>query len=141
MYRLAYRNFGTHESLVVNQSVAVSGGGGVRWYEIQAPNHTPIVAQQGTYAPDSTYRWMGSVAMDKIGDLAVGYSFSSGAIYPGIAFAGRVLSDPAGALEAETVITNGSGSQTGTLSRWGDYSAMTVDPVTTVPFGTPRNTW
>ncbi len=129
MYRLAYRNFGTHESLVVNQSVAVSGGGGVRWYEIQAPNHTPIVAQQGTYEPDSTYRWMGSVAMDKIGDLAVGYSFSSGAIYPGIAFAGRVLSDPAGALEAETVITNGSGSQTGTLSRWGDYSAMTVDPV------------
>ncbi len=72
---------------------------------------------------------MGSVAMDKIGDLAVGYSFSSGAVYPGVAFAGRVPSDPAGALEAETVIMNGSGSQTGTLSRWGDYSAMTVDPV------------
>jgi hypothetical protein len=129
MYRLAYRNFGTHESLVVNQSVAVTGGSGVRWYEIQAPNATPIVAQQGTYAPDSSYRWMGSVAMDKIGDLAVGYSFSSGAVYPGVAFAGRVPSDPAGALEAETVIMNGSGSQTGTLWRWGDYSAMTVDPV------------
>lgn len=129
MYRLAYRNFGTHESLVVNHSVAVNGSSGVRWYEIQAPNVTPVVAQQGTYAPDSSYRWMGSVAMDKIGDLAIGYSVSSGAVYPAIAFAGRVPSDPAGALEAETTITNGSGSQTGTLSRWGDYSAMTVDPV------------
>jgi hypothetical protein len=129
MYRLAYRNFGSHESLVVNHSVAVSGGGGVRWYEIQSPNSSPVLAQQGTYAPDSSYRWMGSVAMDKIGDLALGYSFSSGAVYPGVAFAGRVPSDPAGALEAETVIMNGSGSQTGTLSRWGDYSAMTVDPV------------
>ena len=128
MYRLAYRNFGSHESLVVSQSVAVSGSGGVRWYEIQAPNGTPIVAQQGTYAPDSSYRWMGSAAMDKIGDLAIGYSVSSGAVYPGVAFAGRVPSDPAGALEAETTITTGSGSQTGTLSRWGDYSAMTVDP-------------
>ena len=115
MYRLAYRNFGNHESLVVSQSVAVGGGGGVRWYEIQAPNGTPVVAQQGTYAPDSSYRWMASAAMDKIGDLAVGYSFSSGAVYPGVAFAGRVPSDPAGALEAETVIMNGSGSQTGTL--------------------------
>jgi hypothetical protein len=129
MYRLAYRNFGNHESLVVNHSVAVSGGGGIRWYEIQAPNGTPVVVQQGTYAPDSSYRWMGSVAMDKIGDLAVGYSVSSGAVYPGIAFAGRLPSDPPGTLEAETVITSGSGSQTGTLPRWGDYSAMTVDPV------------
>ncbi len=129
MYRLAYRNFGSHESLVVSQSVAVSGGGGVRWYEIQSPNGTPVVAQQGTYAPDSSYRWMSSAAMDKIGDLAVGYSFASGAVYPGVAFAGRVPSDPAGALEAETTIMSGSGSQTGTLSRWGDYSAMTVDPV------------
>jgi hypothetical protein len=129
MYRLAYRNFGSHQSLVVTHSVNVSGGGGVRWYEIQSPNTTPRIAQQGTYAPDSTYRWMSSAAMDKIGDLAVGYSVSSGAVYPGVAFAGRVPSDPAGALEPETTIETGSGSQTGTLSRWGDYSAITVDPV------------
>src|ERR1039457_982108 len=90
MFRLADRNFGTHESLVVNHSVAVSGGGGVRWYEIQNPSGTPSVAQQGTYAPDSTYRWMGSVAMDKAGDLAVGYSKSSSSVFPSIAFAGRV---------------------------------------------------
>jgi hypothetical protein len=73
MYRLAYRNFGSHESLVVNHSVAVNGVGGVRWYEIQSPGSTPVLAQQGTFAPDSTYRWMGSVAMDQAGDLVVGY--------------------------------------------------------------------
>jgi len=128
MFRLAYRNFGTHESLVVNHSVAVSGGGGVRWYEIQNPSGTPSVAQQGTYAPDSTYRWMGSVAMDKAGDLAVGYSKSSSSVNPSIAFAGRVPTDPSGTLEAETSVVSGTGSQTGTLTRWGDYSAMTVDP-------------
>ena len=65
MYRLAYRNFGSHESLVVNHSVAVNGSGGVRWYEIQSPGNKPVVAQQGTYAPDSNYRWMGSIAMDQ----------------------------------------------------------------------------
>ena len=129
MYRLAYRNFGSYESLVVNHSVAVSGGGGVRWYEIQNPLGLPILAQQGTYAPDSTYRWMGSVAMDQAGDLALGYSKSSASVYPSIAFAGRIPTDPSGTLETETDIIGGSGSQTGTLHRWGDYSAMTVDPV------------
>ena len=128
MYRLAYRNFGTHESLTVNHSVAVSGSGGVRWYEIQNPSGTPTVAQQGTYAPDSTYRWMGSVAMDKSGDLAVGYSKSSSSVFPSIAFAGRVPTDPAGTLEAETNVVSGTGSETAGLTRWGDYSAMTVDP-------------
>ena len=127
MYRLAYRNFGDHESLVVNHSVAVNGSSGVRWYEVQQPGGTPVVAQQGTFAPDSSYRWMGSVAMDHVGDVAVGYSVSSATIYPSIAFAGRVPSDPAGALESETTIIAGSGSQQNT-TRWGDYSAMSVDP-------------
>ena len=129
MYRLAYRNFGSHESLVVNQSVAVSGSSGVRWYEIQAPNGTPVVAQQGTYAPDSNYRWMGSIAMDKAEDIALGYSVSSSSTYPSIAVAGRLPTDPAGALETETAVITGSGSQTYGLTRWGDYSSMTVDPV------------
>jgi hypothetical protein len=129
MYRLAYRNFGSHESLVVNHSVTVSSSGGIRWYEIQNPSGTPTVAQQGTFAPDSTYRWMGSVAMDNAGDLAVGYSKSSSSTFPSIAFAGRIPTDPSGTLESETNVVNGTGSQTGTLTRWGDYSAMTVDPV------------
>lgn len=129
MYRLAYRNFGTHESLVVNQSVAVSSGGGVRWYEIQNPSGTPALAQQGTFAPDASYRWMGSIAMDQAGDIALGYSVSNGtSVYPSIAYTGRVPTDPAGTMEAEINVVSGSGSQTGGLSRWGDYSAMQVDP-------------
>lgn len=128
MYRLAYRAFSDHESLVVNHSVAVSGGGGVRWYEVRSPGTTPVIAQQGTYAPDSQYRWMGSIAMDKTGDIALGYSVSSASAYPSIAIAGRVPTDPAGQLEAETTVVSGGGSQIDGLTRWGDYSAMTVDP-------------
>jgi hypothetical protein len=129
MYRLAYRNFGSHESLVVNHSVVAGSGGGIRWYEIQNPSGTPVVAQQSTFAPDSNYRWMGSVAMDQAGDLAVGYSVSSSSLSPSVRFAGRVPTDPASTLEAEVNIVSGSGSQTGSLSRWGDYSAMQIDPV------------
>jgi hypothetical protein len=129
MYRLAYRNFGSHESLVVNHSVVAGSGGGIRWYEIQNPSGTPVVAQQSTFAPDSNYRWMGSVAMDQAGDLAVGYSVSSSSISPSVRFAGRVPTDPASTLESEVNIVSGSGSQTGSLSRWGDYSAMQIDPV------------
>src|SRR5512135_1814160 len=77
MYRLAYRNFGDHEALVVNHSVTAGSSVGIRWYEIRSPNATPTVFQQGTYAPDSNYRWMGSIAMDKVGDIALGYSVSS----------------------------------------------------------------
>ncbi|HEY4934711.1 MAG TPA: choice-of-anchor D domain-containing protein [Terriglobales bacterium] len=129
MYRLAYRNFGTHESLVVNHSVVAGTSGGVRWYEIQNPSGTPVVAQQSTYAPDATYRWMGSVAMDQAGDLAVGFSKASTSVYPSIAYAGRLATDPVSTLQAETAVVSGTGSQTSGLSRWGDYSAMTVDPV------------
>jgi hypothetical protein len=132
MYRLAYRNFGDHESLVVNHSVTAGSGGGVRWYEIQNPNGAPVLAQQGTFAPDSSFRWMGSIAMDHAGDIAVGYSVSSSSMHPSIAFTGRIPSDPPGTLEAETNIITGGGSQVGgnpPLTRWGDYSAMTVDPV------------
>jgi len=67
MYRLAYRNLGSHESLVVNHSVVSGTTGGVRWYEIQNPSGTPVVAQQSTFAPDASYRWMGSIAMDQAG--------------------------------------------------------------------------
>jgi hypothetical protein len=134
MYRLAYRTFADgHESLVVTHSVKVSGNNrsqvdGVRWYEIRNPGGTPSVFQQGTFSPDSTSRWMGSVAMDKLGNIAIGYSESSSSVVPSIAISGRVPTDPAGTLEAEQVVKPGVGSQTGTLHRWGDYSAMQVDP-------------
>ncbi len=129
MFRLAYRNFGDHESLVVNHAVTAGSSVGARWYELRSPNGTPAVYQQGTYAPDSNYRWMGSVAMDGSGDIALGYSESSSGIYPEVAYAARLASDPLGTLEAETILKMGAGSQTGGLSRWGDYSAMSIDPV------------
>jgi hypothetical protein len=128
MYRLGYRNFGDHEALVVNHSIVAGSSVGVRWYEIRSPGN-PVIYQQGTYAPDSNYRWMGSIAIDKVGDIAVGYSVSSSTMNPSISFTGRVPSDPLGTLESEASIMDGTGSQTAGVNRWGDYSAMTVDPI------------
>jgi hypothetical protein len=131
-FRLAYRNFGTYEALVTNQSVeALPGVAGVRWYEIRRTNSQYSVYQQGTYAPnDGVHRWMGSVAQDKNGNMAVGYSVVNGVdVYPGIRYTGRLAGDPLGQLNlGEGVIINGSGVQTTTNSRWGDYTDMTVDP-------------
>jgi len=132
MFRSAYRNFGGgHEALVGNLTVASSAIAGVRWFEItNATSGTPAFVQQSTYQPDTTWRWMGSVAMDHVGDMAVGFSASSAAIHPKIAYAGRLVTDPAGVLaQGEANLFSGSGSQTDTSSRWGDYSDMTVDPV------------
>ena len=134
MFRLAYRNFGTYESLVATHSVQVGSNkrnsyAGVRWYELRNPGGTPTVYQQSTFAPDSTFRWMGSIAMDKQGNMALGYSASSSQIHPAIRYTGRLASDPLSTMQAETSLIEGMGSQLANLSRWGDYSAMTVDPV------------
>ncbi|HXA64503.1 MAG TPA: DUF2341 domain-containing protein, partial [Bryobacteraceae bacterium] len=131
MYRLAYRHFPDgHESLVANHSVGTgSGNVGVRWYELRNPNVTPTVFQQGTFAPDRNYRWMGSIAMDQVGNIAMGYSVSSSSMSPAIRFTGRVPTDPLGTMEAENVIINGTGSQLKNLSRWGDYSSIALDPL------------
>ena len=132
MYRLAYRHFADgHEAMVLNHSVNPGTGplSGVRWYELRITSNTPSLFQQGTYAIDSNSRWMGSIAMDKVGNIAVGYSVSGTSLSPGIRFATRAPGDAAGTLGAESSIIAGGGSQTATLSRWGDYSAITVDPV------------
>ncbi|MHB8448261.1 MAG: beta strand repeat-containing protein [Rudaea sp.] len=136
MFRLAYRNFGTHESLVASHSVKLGTGtsqySGVRWYEIRSPGTTPTVYQQSTFAPDTSFRWMPSIAMDGAGDIAVGYSVSNAsAVYPSVRYAGRVPTDVSGTLETEQSLFAGTASQSGVngLTRWGDYSAMTVDPV------------
>lgn len=124
MYRLAYRNFVDHQSMVFNHSVT----SGVRWYELRNAGTAFSVYQQGTYAPDSTYRWMGSAAMDQGGDLAIGYSASSSSIHPAVRYSGRVPGDPLGTLESESSIIEGAGSQTNNLHRWGDYSSLRIDP-------------
>ena len=136
MYRLSYRNLGTRESLVINHSVTSGSGVGVRWYELQnatgqtMASATPVIRQQGTFAPTNDFRWMGSAAIDKTGGIAVGYNISnSSSIVPSIRYAYRGPADPLGTLGNETTILVGSGVQTATLSRWGDYSTISVDPV------------
>ena len=139
MFRLAYRNFGNHESLVVNHAAKTSvAASGIRWYEIRNPNATPVVFQRGTLTSGGTSLWMGSIAMDKVGDLALGFSESSSTIHPKVAFTGHTPSDPLGTMEGITVIFAGNGSQTGGTvnggNRWGDYSGMAIDPSTDCTF-------
>jgi len=131
MYRLQYRNFGSYQTLVTDQNVDANGNdrAGVRWYELRDTGSGWSVYQQGTYSPDSNSRWMGSAAMDGLGDIAVGYSVSSGSNYPSIAYAGHDVADPLGTLgQGEMVLASGGGSQTDSGGRWGDYSSMSVDP-------------
>jgi hypothetical protein len=148
MFRLAYRRFDGHDALVLTHSVDTgSGNTGIRWYELRSENGSDFSAiQTSTFAPDANHRWMGSVAMDGLGNIIVGYSIS-GAVFPGLRFAWRAPSDPPGQLRSEQVFTRGLGVQqcklpNGTcrepcklddgtcdsLTRWGDYSNMTVDP-------------
>jgi len=136
MYRLSYRNLGTREALVINHSVTSGTGVGVRWYELTnaigqtLASAAPVLRQQGTFAPTNDYRWMGSAAIDKTGGIAIGYNVSNGStIVPSIRYAYRGPADPLGTLGNETTILNGSGIQNGTLTRWGDYSTISVDPV------------
>jgi hypothetical protein len=134
MFRLAYRNFGDHESLVLNHTVVANGPNGIRWYEVRNPagrnSQSPSIYQQGTYAPaDNTWRWMGSIGMDKTGDIALGYSASSSTQFPSVRYTGRTPSDPLGTMgQAETNAYTGLGPQTQVEGRWGDYSDLTVDP-------------
>jgi hypothetical protein len=146
MYRFAYWDDGplAHISstpplpapaqhwLVTHTTTASGGQAGMRWYEITAPIRTVTIDglslfQSGTFAPDSNYRWMGSIARDKVGDIALGYSVSSSTMNPAIAFTGRTVNDPLGQMEAEQVIVQGAGEQVGTGNRWGDYSSMSID--------------
>lgn len=128
MYRMAYRKFPDHERVLVNHAIGSLGTVGVRWYEILDPSGAVTVNQQSSFLPDLTYRWMASAAMDKVNDIALGYSASSPTINPAIRFTGRLPGDPLGTLETETSILEGTGSQTSGLSRWGDYTALQVDP-------------
>ncbi len=132
MYRLVYRNFGTHDALLVTQAVDPAGPvpAAMRWWEIRNPNAAaPIVYQNSTYNPGGTdSRWMSSAAFDKLGNIGIGYSVSSAAMNPAIKVTGRLRNDPKNLLRTEVLVQAGGGSQTTTLSRWGDYSTMQIDP-------------
>ncbi|MDQ6860551.1 MAG: hypothetical protein M3032_05265 [Verrucomicrobiota bacterium] len=131
LFRLAYRNFGDHEAVVGTYAVSANAVAGLRWFELRNVTAGPVgVYQEGTYQPDSTWRWMSSAAMDGQGNLAIGYSASSGTINPQLRYNARLATDPVNILtQGESHLIDGTGSQSGTGNRWGDYSALTVDPV------------
>jgi hypothetical protein len=129
MFRAAYRNMGDHEVLVANHTVAAAGVSGVRWYEVRDPASDAFLFQQGTYAPDASWRWLGSAAMDRAGNIGLGFSVSGPDRHPAIAWTGRTQADPPGVMgQGETVAFTGAGSLYGTTWRWGDYSNLSVDP-------------
>jgi len=130
MFRLQYRNFGEYETMVANHTVNAGGGRtGVRWYELRKDDADWYIYQQGTYAPaDGQYRWMGSIAMNGNGDIALGYSLASSTTYPSVYYVGRRANAPLGEMNLQEVeIIGGTASQSG-ISRWGDYSCLSVDP-------------
>ncbi|MDL1952529.1 hypothetical protein FBQ97_22400, partial [Acidobacteria bacterium ACD] len=139
MFRAPYRNLGATESVVLNHTIAGTSPvkAAVRWYEIRLETGTPTLFQSGTFAPDNTNRFMGSIAMDASGNIALGYSRSARAaagppvvpaVIPEVSVAGRLAGDPPGTMTGDTVLKAGVGVQTGTGNRWGDYSTMNVDP-------------
>ena len=134
MMQNQYRNINGTESLWNMHTVIVPNSGpqtAIRWYQLNVTGGTIAAApvQQSTFAPDTSYRWMGSLAIDRQGNMAVGYSVSSPSMFPGIRYAGRLITDPVNQLaQTETSLIEGAGSQAGGFNRWGDYSAMSVDP-------------
>ena len=129
MNRVSYRRFGDHDALLLDHSVTAGTGGGIRWYELRNMATTPTVFQQGTYAPDSAFRWMGSMAFDQTGNIGLGFTTSSSTINPSVRYTGRLVGDALGTMgQGEATIVAGTGSQTGTLTRWGDYSSLNIDP-------------
>jgi len=131
MYRFAYRNFGDHESLVAAHTVKPGASStavaAIRWYEIRSPK-TPVVFQAGTVQHPSISVWLPGIAMDKNGDIAFGLSASSPLVDPSVAYVGRVPTDTKNKMESPRVVVQGTGVQQGSGNRWGDYSAMQVDP-------------
>jgi hypothetical protein len=131
MYRLAHFDDGTTQHFLVNHSVNDTSAVAARWYEFRAPEGATSLSlyQSGQTPDDGHYRWMGSVAMDKMGDIAIGYSRSSATFndFPSIYYAGQTAGDPLGTTETENIILQGHGSQFHSFDRWGDYTSMALN--------------
>jgi PKD repeat protein len=131
MFKVQYRNFGSYEVLLGNFVTDVNGSdhGGIRWFELRKSGSSAwSLHQEGTYSPDSKNRWMGSIAMDKDGNVALAYSWGSSSDYPGLRYTGRLAGDANGTMsQPEAVLVNGTSGVSS--NRWGDYSQMSIDPV------------
>ncbi len=152
MYRAVYRNFGSHQAILAMHTVGADSSGnpptGERWYELRAPSASTSptawsVYQQGTYAPsDGNSRWMGSIAFDHSGDVAMGFSESGPSQDPEIAYTGRLSGDPLGQMtQPETVMQAAGGADTGPYARWGDYTSMQIDPTDDCTFWYANQYW
>ena len=129
MFRMPYRQFSGYSSMLLSTTVNLSGIAGIRWMELRWAAGAWTLYQEGTYSPDANHRWMGSMAMDESGNIALGFSISSSTMFPSIRYTGRMNGDPLGVMTiAEKGIINGGGYQSTSDGRWGDYSAMTADP-------------
>jgi hypothetical protein len=155
MYRLAYRRFPDgRESLLFSHIVSVDNNGtrsaALRWYELRSPAGTPTIFQSGTFAPDDKNRWIGSMAIDKVGNIGLAYSVSSSSFPPSIYYTGQSRDErQKGRMGKEKPIVDGGGSQTcilpttgdcdpacalvggrciSNIARWGDYSSLSIDP-------------
>ena len=144
MLRLQYINRGGTESLLLCHTVnagtipapgilptAAQYKAAPRYYEFRktTPAGPFTVPEQATFSPDANERWMGSVAMDNAGNIAVGYSLASTTVFPSLTYAGRLAGDaPNGLFQGEATMFTGTGAQIGTSNRWGDYSSLQVDP-------------
>ncbi len=137
MHRFPPRNFGAHQTLVGTFTVGGGlgeEGGAIRWFELRNTGGGWTLYQEGTLDPgDGNDRAVGSIAMDQGGNIALAYTVSSSAIHPAIRYATRLSTDPLGTMQAEAVMIAPAGSQTGS-NRWGDYSAMAVDPANDCTF-------
>lgn len=139
MHRAQARWFGDHASVVLNHTVDVNGNdlNGVRWAELRSANGQNgwTLEQDGTYSPDNNHRWMGSIAQDGQGNMALGYSVSNTTLNPKISYTSRMAGDPMGVMPGgEQDCHLGTGAQVSSANRWGDYSAMAVDPVDDTTF-------
>lgn len=130
MRQLHYRATNNNtESMVVNQVVDAGGGvAGIRWWEIFRSGGSWSIRQESTYSPDNTYRFMGAMAINSQGDIALGYSASSDTEFPSIRVTARRASDPLNQMTMdEMTLVPGIASATSS-QRWGDYTSMDVDP-------------
>ncbi|MET0620263.1 MAG: carboxypeptidase regulatory-like domain-containing protein, partial [Thermoanaerobaculia bacterium] len=129
MYRMPYRRFEDHESLVTTFTVdAGDGQAAVRWLELRDPAGDPFVFQQNTFAPDASHRFVGSIAMDRVGNIALGYSKSDATIHPSLSVTGRLVADPPSHMGSEDTFFQGPNSQPPVVGLWGRYSSMSIDP-------------
>ena len=132
MNRFVYRRFVDHEAMLLSHSVQIGNAatppGGIRWYELR-DGTTPTLFQSGTFQPDTTIRWMPSIAMDASGEIALAYTQSSSTVFPSIKYTARAPSDPAGTMGfGEGTLQAGTGSQQSGGWRWGDYASLNIDP-------------